>query len=102
MSDISFKFQREEHVRRVNKSEITGENSFNGDHFEIEGNHESSQDEKTLFWVFLQIRDQSFNPYTAKYVYLDFWSIVWFLQFLSNFQWVLEARSKLTLFYIKF
>ena len=62
MSDISFKFQREEHVRRVNKSEITGENSFNGDHFEIEDNHESSQDEKTLFWVFLQIRDQSFNP----------------------------------------
>ena len=57
-----FKFQTEKHVRRVNKSEITGENSFNGDHFEIEDNHESSKDKKTLFWVFLQIRDRSVNP----------------------------------------
>ena len=37
------------------KSKITGKNTFNGDHFEIEGNHGSSKDEKTLFWVFLQI-----------------------------------------------
>ena len=44
------------------KSKITGKNTFNGDHFEIEGNHESSKDEKTLFWVFLQICDQCFNP----------------------------------------
>ena len=29
-------YETEEHVLRVNKSEITGENSFNGDHFEIE------------------------------------------------------------------
>ena len=32
-----------------NRRKITGENIFNGDHFEIEGNHGSSKDEKTLF-----------------------------------------------------
>ena len=42
------------------------------------------------------------NPLTAKYVYLSFSSIVWFLQFLSHFLWVLEARSKLTQFHTKF
>ena len=42
----------------------------------------------------------SFNTQTAKYVYLRFSSIVWFLQFLSL--WVLEDRSKLILFYTKF
>ena len=46
------RFQTEKRVLRVNKSEITGENTFNGDHFETEGNHEPSEDEKTLFWVF--------------------------------------------------
>ena len=56
------RFQTGERVLRVNKSKITGENTFNGDHFEIEGNHESSKDEKTLFWVFLQICDPCFNP----------------------------------------
>ena len=30
----------------VNKSKITGENTFNGDHFEIGGNHGSSKWEK--------------------------------------------------------
>ena len=38
-------FQTKERVLRVNKSEITGENTFIGDIFEIEGNHESSKDE---------------------------------------------------------
>ena len=47
---------------KVNKSKITGENTFNRDHFETEGNHESSKDKKALFWVFLQICDQYFNP----------------------------------------
>ena len=70
-----WRFQTEEHVLRV-KSKITGENTFNGDDFEIEGSHESSKDEKTLFWVFLQICDQCFSPYTAKYVYLHFSSLV--------------------------
>ena len=48
---------------RFNKSKITGENTFNGDHFEIEDNHELSKDEKSLFWVFLQICDPCFNLY---------------------------------------
>ena len=89
-------------VPQINKSKITGENTFNGDDFEIEGSHESSKDEKTLFWVFLQICYPCFNPQTAKYVYLCFSSIVWFLQFLSHFLWVLEARSKLTPLCTKF
>ena len=45
------RFQTEERVRRVNKSKITGQNTFNGDHFEIERNPESSKGKKT-FWVF--------------------------------------------------
>ena len=56
------RFQTEEHVLRVNENKITGENTFNGDHFEIEGKHVSSKDEKILFWVFLQIFDQCFDP----------------------------------------
>ena len=56
-----FKFQTEERVRRVNKSEITGEKFFSGDHFEIGDNHESRKDEKFLFRQFLHICDQSFN-----------------------------------------
>ena len=55
LSAFFWRFQTEERVLRVSKSKITGENTFNGDHFEIEGNHESSKDEKTLFGVFLQI-----------------------------------------------
>ena len=43
------RFQSKEHVLRVNKSEITGENAFNGNLFEIEDNHESSKDEKNWF-----------------------------------------------------
>ena len=39
-----FRFQTEEYVVNVNKSEITGENAFNGDLLEIEDNHESSKD----------------------------------------------------------
>ena len=50
----------------VNKSEITGENPFNGDLVEIEGSHESSKDEKTRFYVFLQICYPCFNPQTVK------------------------------------
>ena len=59
--DIFLRFQTKERVLRANKSKITGENTFNGDHFEIEGNHRSSKDEKILFWIFLQISDQCFN-----------------------------------------
>ena len=49
------RFQTKERVLRVNKSNITGENAFDGDLFAIEDNHESSKDEKTWFYVFLQI-----------------------------------------------
>ena len=44
-----FRFQTKERVLRVNKTKITGENTFNGYYFEIETNHESSEDEITLF-----------------------------------------------------
>ena len=42
-------FFLEEHVLKVKKSKITGENAFNGDIVEIEDNHEYSKDEKTWF-----------------------------------------------------
>ena len=61
ISGIFSRFQIKERVLKVNKSEITGKNTFNGDHFDIEGNHESSKDEESLFWVFLQICDLCFN-----------------------------------------
>ena len=93
-----FRFQTEEHALTVNKSEITGQNAFHGDIFEIEDNHEGSKDEKTEFQAFLQNCYLYFNPQTVKYVYLRFSSIVWIFQFLSHFLRVLEARSKLTHF----
>ena len=55
-------FQTEEHVLSIDKSEITGENAFTGVLCQIRDNHESSKDEKTSFYVFLQIGYQSFNP----------------------------------------
>ena len=36
-------------ILRVNKTKITGENTFNGNHFETEGNHGLNKDKKTLF-----------------------------------------------------
>ena len=59
---LYLRLQIEEHILRVNKSKINGENTFNGDHFEIEGNHALRKDEKTLFWVFLMICVQCYNP----------------------------------------
>ena len=59
---IFLRFQTEERVLRVNRSKITGENTFNGDNFEIEDNHESTEDDQTLFCFFLQICDSCFNP----------------------------------------
>ena len=41
--------QTKERVLRVNKSEVTGENDYNGDLSEIEDNHESRKDQKTWF-----------------------------------------------------
>ena len=43
------RFQTEERILRINKSEITGENAFSGDLREIENNHEYSKDEKAWF-----------------------------------------------------
>ena len=40
ITSIFLRFQTEERILRVNKSEITGENAFNGDLLEIEDNHE--------------------------------------------------------------
>ena len=54
-------FQRcqiEERILRVNKSKITGENTFIENHFAIEDNCDLNNDGKTLFWVFWQICDQ--------------------------------------------
>ena len=48
-------YEIQEDVLRVNKSEIIGKNSFNGDYFEIETKYYWNKDEETLFWVFLQI-----------------------------------------------
>ena len=56
------RFQTEERVLRAVKSKITDENTFNGDHFEIEVNRDSRKDENTLLWVFLQIWYPCFNP----------------------------------------
>ena len=46
---LFLRFQTEERVRRVNESKITGQNTFNGDHFKIERNPESSKGKKTFF-----------------------------------------------------
>ena len=43
---ICLKFQTKEPIVSVNKSEITDENGFHEDIFEIEDNHESRKDEK--------------------------------------------------------
>ena len=61
-TSTSFRLQIAECILRVNKSKITGENTFNGDHFDIGDNHGSSKNEKILFWVFLQICDQCLRP----------------------------------------
>ena len=67
-----------------------------------QGNYDSNNNGKTLFWVFSQICDRWFNSQTPKYVHLRFSNIVWFLQFLRHFLLVLKASSKLTAFYTKF
>ena len=42
------RFKIKEPLLRVNKSEITVQNTFHGDPFEIEDNHESSKNEEDL------------------------------------------------------
>ena len=58
---FSFRLQTEKRVLKVNKSDITGGNAFNGDLAEIEGNHESSKKEKACFQVFQEICYPCFN-----------------------------------------
>ena len=43
------RLQTEERDRRINKSEMTGENAFHADLFGIDDNHEASKDKKTWF-----------------------------------------------------
>ena len=76
-----FSFETKELVLRLNKNEVTSENAFNGNLFEIEDDHEQTKDEKIWFYVLLKICYQCFNRYTAKYLYLKIASIVLFLQF---------------------
>ena len=57
-----FRFQTEERVLRVNETKIACEKTFNGNYFVAEGNHESSEDEKILFSVFLQSCNSCFKP----------------------------------------
>ena len=52
ITDIFLRFQTEEHILRVNKSKITGKNTFNGDHFEFEGNHGKVKTKKFCFGYF--------------------------------------------------
>ena len=49
------KFQTEESTLKVNESQITIENTFNLDHFQIKGNYGSNKPEKYFFWEFLQV-----------------------------------------------
>ena len=102
LAAICLRFQTEERILSVNKSEITRENAFHGDLLEIEDNHEGIKDTKTLFLAFLQIWYSYFNPQTVEYVYLCFSSIVRVLQFLSHFLQILGARSELTQFQTNF
>ena len=55
LQGFCLRFQTEELLLRVKKSEITGENAFHRDLFGIKGNHESSKDENTLCQIFLQV-----------------------------------------------
>ena len=44
-----FRFPTKERVLKINKTEITRENAFNGDLIDIEDNHEYSKDQKSWF-----------------------------------------------------
>ena len=43
------RFQTEKQVVKVNKSKITGENTFDGDHFATVANYDSNNGEENLF-----------------------------------------------------
>ena len=69
----------------VNKSKITFESTFNGDHLGIEANNGGSKDGKILSGVLLQIYDYCFNTYIPKHLHLRFSKSVSFFQFFTDF-----------------
>ena len=44
-----FKFLTEECILRVKKTKMTCRNMFNGEHFDIDGNHGLNKDQKFFF-----------------------------------------------------
>ena len=76
MPGTSSEFQTKLRILRVNKSEITGENTLNGDHFGIEGNHESSKDKKicvVFFCRFLtHVRNLYLYVFRASFSFCNF------------------------------
>ena len=69
---IFLRFLTKEHVLKVNKSKINGENVYNEYHFDIEYNYESGKEEKTFFrffWRFLTFALILRLPNTSIYVF---------------------------------
>ena len=61
------RFQTEVHALRVNGTNISNENAINGDNVGTEGDHESSNDEKSCFryfYRFVTLRSR------YKYIYI--------------------------------
>ena len=75
------RFQTKEQILWVNKSKITGENTFNGDHFGLKGDHESIKEVKILFGVIFQGFEHPYILY--KYTYV-FRALFRFCNFLAN------------------
>ena len=50
------RFQTKVRSLRVNEHKITIKNAFNRDHFEIKGDHESTNDKKTCLGYFADLR----------------------------------------------
>ena len=48
ITGIFWRFHTEECILKVNKTEVTGGNTFAGYHFDIKGNHELSKDKKSF------------------------------------------------------
>ena len=71
---------------QTNEAKITSENAFNGDNVWGEGNHEYSNKEKTLFWVFyrfltrvlsLRPRNTYIYVFRAFFGFFIFYAICW-------------------------
>ena len=66
------RFQTEERVLCLNKTKSTGENAFNGDHLRTEGNHESSNDKKSLFGYFCRFVTRALTLRRRNRIYTFF------------------------------